>query len=85
MDGYAFGTLSTPYDAYRYAKGEAIKNPTGFEMKLKKPMDFYAVTDHAMFLGVLGEASDTNTEFSMNEFSKPFHNLNSPEIWTLDC
>lgn len=79
LDGYAFGTLSTPYDAYRYAKGEAIKNPAGFEMKLKKPMDFYAVTDHAMFLGVLGEASDTNTEFSMNEFSKPFHNLNSPE------
>ena len=32
FDGYAFGTLATPYDAYRFAKGEAIKNPAGFNM-----------------------------------------------------
>ena len=40
FDGYAFGTLATPYDAYRFAKGEAIKNPAGFDMQLTKPMDF---------------------------------------------
>ena len=27
FDGYAFGTLATPYDAYRFARGEAIANP----------------------------------------------------------
>ena len=31
FDAYAFGTLATPYDAYRFAKGEAIKHPAGFE------------------------------------------------------
>ena len=51
FDGYAFGTLATPRDAYRFAKGEPIKNPAGFNMQLTKPMDFYAVTDHAVFLG----------------------------------
>ncbi len=79
FDGYAFGTLATPYDAYRFAKGEAITNPAGFKMQLSRPMDFYAVTDHAMFLGVVKAAADTTTEFSKKEFSEPYHDLNAPE------
>ena len=79
FDGYAFGTLATPYDAYRFAKGEAIGNPAGFNMQLSKPMDFYAVTDHAMFLGVVKAASDTTTAFSKNDFSTPYNDLNAPE------
>ena len=31
MDAFQFGTLATPDDAYRYAKGEAIKHPAGFD------------------------------------------------------
>ena len=53
FDAYAFGTLATPYDAYRFAQGEAIDNPAGFSMQLDEPLDFYAVTDHAMFLFVV--------------------------------
>ncbi len=79
FDGYAFGTLATPYDAYRFAKGESISNPAGFEMQLSRPLDFYAVTDHAMFLGVVEAAADTSTAFSKNPFSKPYHDLNAPE------
>ena len=79
FDGYAFGTLATPYDAYRFAKGESISNPAGFLMQLSRPLDFYAVTDHAMFLGVLEAAADTSTEFSKKSFSKPYHDLNAPE------
>ncbi|MFT7243961.1 MAG: hypothetical protein ACI82A_001311 [Candidatus Azotimanducaceae bacterium] len=79
FDGYAFGTLATPYDAYRFAKGEAITNPAGFEMQLSRPMDFYAVTDHGMFLGLVKAAADTTTEFSKNDFSEPYHGLNAPE------
>ena len=79
FDGYAFGTLATPYDAYRFAKGEAIAHPAGFNMQLSRPMDFYAVTDHGMFLGLVKASADTTTEFSENEFAEPYHNLNSPE------
>ncbi len=79
FDGYAFGTLATPYDAYRFAKGESISNPAGFVMQLSRPLDFYAVTDHAMFLGVLKAAADTSTEFSKKPFSRPYHDLNAPE------
>ena len=84
FDGYAFGTLATPYDAYRFAKGDAIKNPAGYDMQLTRPMDFYAVTDHGMFLGVVQSASDTSSEFSKNPFAKPYHDLNAPENFGTD-
>ena len=84
FDGYAFGTLATPYDAYRFAKGEAIKNPAGFNMQLTKPMDFYAVTDHAVFLGLLKAAADTSNSFSKNPFAEPFHGFNAPENFGTD-
>ncbi|MAT84305.1 MAG: hypothetical protein CMQ43_05335 [Gammaproteobacteria bacterium] len=53
FDAFIFGTRATPDDAYRYAKGEAIRHPAGFDVQLDRPLDFYAVTDHAMFLGNL--------------------------------
>jgi len=84
MDAFAFGTIATPYDAYRYAKGEAIRHPGGFDMQLRKPLDFYAVTDHAMFLGVVKAAADTSTEVSKLAFAERLHDLNAPDniTWT---
>jgi hypothetical protein len=79
MDAFVFGTLATPYDAYRYAKGEAIQHPGGFEVQLRQPLDFYAVTDHALFLGVVREAADTSTEISKLPLAEKVHNLNAPE------
>lgn len=79
FDAYAFGTLATPYDAYRFARGEAIKNPAGYDMQLTEPLDFYAVTDHAMFMGVAPVAADTSSEFSKYPFTEVLHDLNAPD------
>ena len=79
FDAFAFGTTATPNDAYRYAMGEPLEHPAGFEMKLREPLDFYAVTDHALFLGLAAEAADTSTEFSQLEVSQPLHNLNASD------
>ena len=79
FDAYSFGTTATPYDAYRYAKGQKIMHPGGFEIQLRTPLDFYAVTDHAMFLGLVKEAADTSTEFSKYPVAEPMHNLNAPD------
>jgi len=78
FDAFAFGTLTTPYDAYRYAKGEAIRHPGGFDVQLREPLDFYAVTDHAMFLGMMPAVADTSTAISKLEMYKPLHDLNAP-------
>ncbi len=79
FDAYAMGTLATPYDAYRFAKGQAIPHAAGFDLQLKEPLDFYAVTDHAMFLGVAREAADTTSDFSKNAVTEPLHDLNAPD------
>ncbi len=49
FDAYSFGTTASPADAYKYARGEAIKHPTGYLIQLSRPLDFYAVTDHGIF------------------------------------
>ena len=84
FDAFAFGTVATPYDAYRYAKGEAIKHPGGFDVQLRQPLDFYAVTDHAMFLGAVKAAADTSTEFSKFDYVSALHDLNAPENRTVE-
>ena len=79
FDAFAFGTQATPRDAYRYAKGEGIQHPAGYEIQLRRPLDFYAVTDHAMFLGVAKEAADTNSELSRLSVTEFVHDLNAPD------
>ncbi len=76
FDAYSFGTTASPADAYKYAKGEAIKHPTGYHIQLSRPLDFYAVTDHGVFLGVVKEAADPDSEIGQYEITKPLHNLN---------
>ena len=79
FDAYAFGTIASPDDAYRYAQGEAIKHPAGFDVQLRRPLDFYAVTDHAMFLGAVRAAADPSTDFSRFAHVQDLHDLNVPD------
>ena len=44
-------------------------------MQLREPLDFYAVTDHGFFMGMLNAWADTSTDISQKDFAKPFHNL----------
>ena len=79
FDAFAFGTLATPYDAYRYALGDTIKHPAGYDMTLRVPLDFYAVTDHAMYMGVSRQAADPSTEIARIMNLDYMENLNAPE------
>ena len=46
-------------------------------MKLQRPLDFYAITDHAAFLGALKAGSDHSTTLGQLELNRPLHNLNA--------
>ena len=53
-DAYSTGNKSvTPDLAYRYARGMPILHPTtGHKIKISRPLDFLAVTDHAINMGL---------------------------------
>ena len=50
LDAYLGGTRLMPTDAYRFAKGEEVE-VNGEKIRISKPLDFCAVTDHAEYLG----------------------------------
>lgn len=62
-DAFAMGTRNTPDEAYRFAKGEAIKKNTSGEMVQKNtPYDWAAVTDHAEYMGVFPQMLDPKSD-----------------------
>ena len=75
FDAYVFGTLASPDNAYEFAKGMPIKHPAGFDVSLNKPLDFYGVTDHGMFLGLVREAATPGTEFYNNDASSSVRDI----------
>jgi hypothetical protein len=67
MDAFAFGTINTPDDAFRYAMGETVQY-FGKPQKRHAPLDFLAVTDHAEYLGVVRDTVDPAGPFAKTEW-----------------
>ncbi|MFK7895988.1 MAG: DUF3604 domain-containing protein [Myxococcota bacterium] len=42
-----------PDDAYRFARGEEVTAHNGMRVRLKRPLDFFMLSDHAEYLGVM--------------------------------
>ena len=58
FDASLFGTTLGIEDAYRFARGEALKSPGGERMQLSRPLDFVAITDHAEGFGTRSHCGD---------------------------
>ena len=78
FDAFLFGTRATPDDAYAFAKGGALTHAAGLEMKMKKPLDFQAVTDHATYLGMLPAMFDESTEISQRPIAAELRAATTP-------
>ncbi len=51
-DAYTYGNQNlSPADAYRYAQGEEFTAHNGMRIRIKAPLDFLVVADHAEYLG----------------------------------
>ena len=71
FDAFLFGARNTPDDAYRYARGEALSHPSGYPIRLRgAPLDFLAVTDHAIYMGVFRAMGDPAHELSRSAAAK---------------
>ena len=58
VDAWVMGNRITgPDDALKYAQGQTIKHPLGFDIKIDTPLDFMGVTDHSEYVGITREAN----------------------------
>ena len=70
-DAFLAGVRVGPEDGYRFAKGEAIDHISGQKVQLKSgPLDFYSVTDHSEYMGVLPGMLDPKNPLSKHELAK---------------
>jgi len=69
FDAYVFGTRATPDDAYNFGKGLPLKHPLGQTYQMDRPLDFMAVTDHGVWLGVFAKMGDPSHSLSKHELA----------------
>lgn len=58
LDAYAFGAVSTPSDAYAFARGQPLRLANGEVVQIDRPLDFAAVTDHAETFDIMYLCTD---------------------------
>ena len=72
LDAWLLGNRTTgPADAYKYFKGEPIKHPAGYDVKIVTPLDWAGVTDHSEYVGVIKYANDPNSPVSKLAAAQP--------------
>src|SRR5262252_7952709 len=72
LDAWLFGNrLTDPGDAYKYFKGQPIKHPLGFDIKIDTPLDFAGVTDHSEYVGVVKLANDPGSPINKMPAAAP--------------
>ena len=71
FDAFITGTRTTADDAYRFAKGASIDNGAGTQVSLSgPPLDFYGVTDHGEYMGVIAAMRDKKNPISKSDTAK---------------
>ena len=72
VDAWIFGNRITgPDDAYKYAQGQTIKHPLGYNITIDTPLDFMGVTDHSEYVGVTKEANTPGSHLSKMPEAQP--------------
>ena len=72
LDAFSLGNvMTTPADSYKYFKGQPIKHPLGYDVKIDTPLDWAGVTDHSEYAGVVQLANDPSSPVSKLPAAQP--------------
>ena len=81
FDAYIFNVRTTPDDVYRFAKGEAVKHPSGYDISIwGEPLDFVAATDHGAYMGILPAMDTAGTKLSELPMAKDMFSTDPEKI-----
>ncbi|MFV8784070.1 DUF3604 domain-containing protein [Microbulbifer sp. SA54] len=74
-DAGMFGNRLGPDEAYRFAKGGTVTSSTGVKARLKRPLDFLVIADHAENLGLSPMISESDKRLLASSWGKQVHDL----------
>jgi hypothetical protein len=75
VDAGAFGATLGPEEALRFARGEQVTSSHGEPVKLSRPLDWVAVTDHSDAAGVIFEVRDGNPDLMADPVIRRWHDM----------
>ncbi|MGR9172195.1 DUF3604 domain-containing protein [Rhizobium sp. KDH_Rht_773_N] len=75
VDAGMSGATLTPEDAVRFARGEEVTSNTGQPVRLSRPLDWIAVTDHSDGMGVISELKGGNPQLMADPVLKRWHDM----------
>ena len=78
LDAYIGGARLTPDGAYRFAKGEEV-DVGGQKLRLRRPLDWAAVTDHAEYIGEMYSTMTPGAPGHDSELLQQLRGLESAE------
>lgn len=58
LDAYEYNKNLGPDEAYNFSKGEVIQDNSGMEVRLRRPLDFLVIADHAFNMGTMQVIAD---------------------------
>ena len=72
VDAWLFGNhLTGPEEALKYAQGETIQHPLGYDITIEQPLDWIGVTDHSEYVGITKEANTPGSAVSKMPEAQP--------------
>ena len=80
FDAYVSEVRVSPDEAYRFGKGEAIPHVSGQEVRMRRPLDFMAVSDHAEYMGALVGMGDESSPLYQLELAKQLRSNDSRSV-----
>lgn len=72
-DAGMIGASLGPDEAYRFARGEQVLSNTGLPVRLRRPLDFLVIADHAENLGLAPAIATDNPLLLRNEWGRMVH------------
>ncbi len=77
VDAGLGGATLSPEDAVRFARGEQVTASSGQPVRLSRPLDWVAVTDHSDAMGTVAAIREGNPEMMKDPTLKRWHDMMS--------
>jgi uncharacterized protein DUF3604 len=75
VDAGLGGATLSPEDAVRFARGEQVTSSSGQPVRLSRPLDWVAVTDHSDAMGTIAAIREGNPEMMQDPTLKRWHDM----------